>query len=68
MGVKNGNYIIKRDIELNNAKTVLENAKANKNNFDGKFLTIVQGNSFSGVNITDSNIKNNSRFIIDLWD
>ncbi len=55
-------------IELNNAKTVLDNVKSNQDSIPVRFLTLVQGNKFGGVDISDSNIENNSRFIVDLWD
>lgn len=55
-------------IELNNAKTVLDNVKSNQDSIPIHFLTLVQGNKFGGVDITDSNIENNARFIVDLWD
>lgn len=55
-------------IELNNAKTVLDNVTSNQDSIPVRFLTLVQGNKFGGINITDSNIENNSRFIVDLWD
>lgn len=55
-------------INLNNASIVLESLESQEKGFQERFLTMVQGNTFGGVDITDSNIKNNSRFIIDLWD
>lgn len=55
-------------INLNNANIVLESLESQEKGLQEQFLTMVQGNTFGGVDITDSNIKNNSRFIIDLWD
>lgn len=55
-------------INLNNANTVLERLQSKEKGFQERFLTMVQGNTFGGVDITDSNIRNNSQFIIDLWD
>jgi len=52
---------------LNNAQLVLEKLSGEKTSQE-KFLTMVQGNSFGGVDITDSSIKNNSNFIVNLWD
>ena len=53
-------------IELNNAKAVLDSVTSNQDSIPVCFLTLVQGNKFGGINITDSNIENNSRFIVDL--
>ena len=53
---------------FNNANEVVKNLEAKAQSFDGKFFTMVQGNSFGGVTISNSNIQNNSQFITDLWD
>ena len=58
----------KSNIELNNAKTVLDSLQSKENFSQELFLTMVQGNTYSDVDITDSNIKNNSHFIVNLWD
>lgn len=52
---------------LNNAHLVLEKLSGETTSQE-KFLTMIQGNSFGGVDITDSSIKNNSDFIVNLWD
>lgn len=55
-------------INLNNGSVVLESLESQEKGFQEQFSTMVQDNTFGGVDITDSNIKNNSRFIIDLGD
>ena len=53
------------EIELNNADVILHNLE-----YDG-FSTInklIPYSIYNEVKITDDNIKNNSNFIVDLWD
>jgi len=54
-------------MSLNNAKEVLNKFKSAKDDYEENFLTLVQGNTNSGVDVTESNIRNNSQFIVDLW-
>lgn len=54
-------------LAFNNARAVLDDLQSEREDCQEQFLTMVQGNAFSGVTITDSNIGNNSRFIVDLW-
>lgn len=56
-------------LSFGNAQEVLESLQTS-HTADGKelFLTMVQGNAYSEVEITDSNIKGNSKFILDMWD
>lgn len=56
------------NLKLNNAGEILDKLQAHGSESSLRFLTMVQGNTYSDVKITDSNIKNNSRFIVDLWD
>lgn len=51
-----------------NAQDVLERILSSHGDRQGKFLTMVQGNTYSDVKITDTNIKGNSDFILDIWD
>lgn len=56
-------------IELNNADFLVDKfASKQKGVYNDKFLTMLQGNTYSDVDITDSNIRNNSHFITNLWD
>lgn len=55
-------------IKLNNVDAVIERLKSQESDYEESFLTMVQGNTFGGVEISESNICNNSRFIVDLWD
>lgn len=66
--MKNETKVSNDEISLNNAAAVLEKLKSRDSDLEGDFLTMVQGNTFGGVDISESNIHNNSRFIVDLWD
>lgn len=60
---------IGNSIELNNANSLVNKFKSQeKTGYTEEFLTMLQGNTNRDVNITDSNIKNNSKFITNLWD
>lgn len=65
---KNVETNIENQITLNNANTVISKFKSQGTDYEDSFLTMVQGNSFGGVDISESNIRNNSNFIVDLWD
>ena len=56
------------DIKLNNAQDVLNFFSADNTVAQEGFLTMVQGNAYSDVEITENNIKNNSNFIVSIWD
>lgn len=56
------------NIQFNNARSVVERLEAQKGEFVENFLTKVQGNTYSDVSISESNIVNNAKFIVDLWD
>lgn len=58
----------KNQITFNNAKVIVDRLKSEGTDYEEKFLTMVQGNTFGGVDISESNIRNNSQFIVDLWD
>lgn len=67
--MKNGMEISTEScITLNNADNVIENLKSKTKDCEDDFLTMVQGNSFGGVDISESNIENNAKFIVELWD
>ncbi len=53
--------------DFNNADSVIEELEAKDLDYKNGFLTMVQGNTFGGVNISDENIRNNSHFIVNLW-
>lgn len=55
-------------LTLNNAEDVLLSMQSPAESDQDLFLTMVQGNAYSEVMITDSNIKGNSKFILDMWD
>lgn len=55
-------------LTLNNAEDVLLSIQSPAESDKGLFLTMVQGNAYSEVVITDSNIMGNSKFIMDIWD
>lgn len=65
---KNVETNIENQITLNNANTVIDKFKSQGTDYEDSFLTMVQGNSFGGVDISESNIRNNSNFIVGLWD
>lgn len=65
---QNINIPMEKEAYFNNADKVIKDLKEKAQSFDGKFFTMVQGNSFGGVSVSDSNIRNNSQFITDLWD
>lgn len=58
---------IEGKITLNNGKTIIDKFKSQETDYEDTFLTMVQGNSFGGVEISDENIHNNSQFIVNLW-
>ena len=69
MRKENGNITKEsKTISLNNAQKVLEVFSSGDVSAYEDFLTMLHGNSFNGVNITEANINNNSRFVVDLWD
>ncbi len=55
-------------LTLNNAEDVLLSMQSPAKNNQNLFLTMVQGNAYNEVVITDTNIKDNSKFILDMWD
>lgn len=55
-------------IIFNNANALINKLKAQGTDYEESFLTMVQGNSFSDVEISEPNIHNNAQFIVDLWD
>ena len=55
-------------IELNNGSAVVAKIEASGEALISEFFTMVQGNSFGGVQLSDTNVQNNSKFIADLWD
>ncbi len=55
-------------LTLNNAEDVLLSMQSPAESDQDLFLTMVQGNAYNEVMITDSNIKGNSKFILDMWD
>lgn len=55
-------------IVLNNAHSIVKKFETQGNDFEENFFTLVQGNKYTRVDVTDSNISNNARFIVDLWD
>lgn len=55
-------------ILLNNAHVIVDKFESQKEDYAETFLTMVQGNNYSDVDITDSNISNNAHFIVGLWD
>ena len=59
---------IENHITLNNANAVIDNLKSRGMDYEDSFITMRQGNSYGGVNISESNIHNNSNFIVGLWD
>lgn len=55
-------------IFLNNADEILKKLNSQKSDYEENFFTMVQGNSFCGVDISESSIHDNSHFIVGLWD
>lgn len=53
-------------IKLNNAEEFLLQLRKDKLE-DGLFTTIVQGNKFSGVNVSAKNLDANTDLIINCW-
>lgn len=62
------NTSMDNNIQLNNARSVVERLEAQKGEFVENFLTMVQGNTYSDVSVSESNIVNNAKFIVDLCD
>lgn len=58
---------IENQIVFNNGKAVVDKFISQETDYEDTFLTMVQGNSFGGVEISDDNILNNSEFIVNLW-
>ena len=56
------------EYQFNNADKVLKNLEKKTHNFDGKIQSLFQNGSVGTVTISDANIRNNSQFIVDLWD
>lgn len=53
---------------FNNAEDVLRSLQMPAEGEEERFLTMVQGNAYNNVVITDANIKGNSKFLLDIWD
>lgn len=68
MDYKSGTNENMKNIELNNAQDVLDYFSSEDSVNTNGFLTMVQGNTYSDVEITDDNIKNNSSFVMSIWD
>jgi len=66
---ENLNYKTPLKIKLSNARDVLE--QLDRRRLTPKreeiFYTLVQGNTFSDVDVTEENINENSDFITDCW-
>ncbi len=57
------------NIQLNNARQILgKYKKENSNELPEKHLAMIECGEYSEVTITDENIHNNSKFILELWD
>lgn len=64
--INKGKNVRSDGISLNNADEVLK--QLNSDFVEEKsFLTLVQGNAFSGTDITEENLDANSDFIIKCW-
>ena len=69
MSVKsNTNAQMGVEYQFNNADKVLKNLETKMQNFDGKIHALFQNGSVGTVTISEANIRNNSQFIVDLWD
>jgi len=58
----------KINIDFNNADLVLEQFNKAEPNDDQKVLRLIPVSNFNEVEITDSNIENNSNFISNIFD
>ena len=58
----------KINIDFNNADLVLEQFNKGEQNDDQKVLRLIPVSNFNEVEITDSNIENNSNFISNIFD
>jgi len=58
----------KINIDFNNADLVLEQFNKAEQNDDQKVLRLIPVSNFNEVEITDSNIENNSNFISNIFD
>lgn len=56
---------MKDEINVNNADEVVDATTSEKE--VGAYLTLVQGNTYSEVNINRESAKKNSQFIVGLW-
>lgn len=55
-------------LTFNNAEEVLKSLQTPVEGEQELFLTMVQGNAYNNVVITDANIRGNSKFLLDIWD
>lgn len=56
-------------VTLNNAQQVLDDLRKCDDHLPEQHLTMIEAQGSGDVPvITDSNIHNNSKFIVDLWD
>ena len=63
---KNINPNLDAGIVLNNAHSIINKFETQGDEFAENFLTLVHGNKYSDVSVTDSNISNNAQFIVNL--
>lgn len=57
-------------MKLNNGKEVLQSMQEDSFLKEESFLRMIEteNSMCNEINVTDDNIRNNSRFILDLWD
>ena len=55
------------EYQFNNADKVMKSLETKAQSFDGKIHSLFQNGSVGTVTISDVNIRNNSQFIVDLW-
>ena len=56
------------EIQLNNAQQVLSDLQEHTNSPEQHLIMVETQGSGNAPTITDNNIHNNSKFIVDLWD
>lgn len=59
---------IRTKITTNNASRVISNLCVESDNGPETHLTMSEISSSGNIMVSDSNIHNNSKFIVDLWD
>ena len=58
---------MKKEFEINNANEVVEQFENNPQREEHRYLTLVQGNTFSDVKLNKNSTKSNCAFVVNHW-